>query len=80
MISLAVAVECVTAGKAATSRPRLAPAPAGPNGTSRPELWATITTSAAVSVTGSAKAASMHSSEPIRSARLSTLHDATRRR
>ena len=69
----------VTAGKAATSRPRLAPAPAGPNGTSRPELWATMTTSAAVSVAGIENAASRHMSETIRSARLSTPHEATRR-
>ena len=69
----------MTAGKAATSRPRLAAALAGPKGTSRPELWATITTSAAVSETGSAKAARKQASEPTRSARLSTLHDATRR-
>ena len=48
-------------------------APAGP------ELWATMTMSAAVSVTGSEKAASMHSSEPIRSARLSSPQDPTRR-
>ena len=71
---------CVTAGKAATSRPRLAPALAGLNGTSRPELWATITTSAAVSETGSSNATRKQVSEPTRSERLSTLHDATRRR
>ena len=52
---------------------------AGLKGRSRPELWATITTSAAVTETGSPKAARKQSSEPSRSERLSTLHDATRR-
>ena len=53
---------------------------AGLKGSSRPELWATITTSAAVSETGSAKAARKAASEARRSERLSTFHEATRRR